>query len=81
MEKIANNLYRIYFENKDKDFKLYISSVIIGGNPFIRTIPAVSKEDAGIFEKDKAEKYVELINNDDNIKYKAKLEEVKVYVD
>ena len=81
MEKIANNLYRIYFENKDRDFKLYISSVVMGGNPFIRTIPTTDKDEAGIFEKDKAEKYVEIINNDENVKYKAKLEEVKVYVD
>lgn len=55
-------LYKLYFKEKEHDEKYYIKAVTFGGEPFIGIIPAFCDEEIGIFEKDKAEKYVELLN-------------------
>lgn len=52
--------YKISF--KDDKEKFYVKTVTLGGEPFIQIIPAFFEEDIGFFEKDKAEKYVEMLN-------------------
>lgn len=54
--------YKIYFKDKDDEEKFYAKAVTFGGEPFIQIIAAFFEEDIGIFEKDKAEKYVEMLN-------------------
>ena len=76
MKQQLCSLYKLYFEIENKDYRIYVKNFIIGGEPFIKVVPALEKDDAGIFEKDKAEKYIEIIKDE-----KLKMEEVKVYVE
>lgn len=50
------------FKIKMKDTNTYIRAVMFGGNPFIQVIPAFFDEEIGVFEEDKAKKYVEMLN-------------------
>lgn len=52
-------VYKIYFEDNNEIF--YIKALAFGGEPFIKIIPAWSENDIGLFEKEKAEKYVALL--------------------
>ena len=58
-------LYKIYFIYKD--IKNYVKAIVLGGEPFVHIIPAGLDEEIGIFEEDKAKKYVELLNEENEI--------------
>lgn len=50
------------YKIKIKNTGIYVRAVVFGGNPFIQIIPAYFEGEIGIFEEDKAEKYVEELN-------------------
>jgi len=51
------------FRIKSNDLNMYVEYIIIGVNG-IKVLPTRQQKRAGIYEQDKAEKYVEMLNKE-----------------
>lgn len=73
-------LYRLYFKDKENEEKYYIQALTFGGDPFVSIIPAFLEGEEGIYEEDKANAYVKMLQEqtkDKNIPIEYGKEEVK----
>lgn len=60
-----DKLFKIYCSNKNNDdIKIYVNAVLFGSNPFIQIMPAFSPENAAIYEEEKAQKYIDMLNEE-----------------
>lgn len=53
--------YKLYFKELDNNSKYYVRALTFGGDPFVQIIPAWFEEDIGIYEEDKANAYVKML--------------------
>lgn len=68
-----------YYRIKLKDDKLYVRCIMIGDKPFIKPAITLLKEEATIYEEDKANYYLETLNEEFQDSFE--LEETKMKIE